>query len=1814
VLGHLPEPISWSASFPWNSIGALTVKYSLKASRGTLLDRSLSEGAEIAVEVAEVGSDFWTEPPNGRFIVTKNSQDDSLDASDLVTYTCPAYGALLSKARNIRLDALITDGDNKGSRPFLSATAGNIVKTLLTENAARGGVPIGTSSFGPSNDSAGAAWANVITLYYSFGTQLSDVVQNLSDQGMLDYRFEKRELKIVNADTAFTHDLSGSVILRPRTDISTAPTEHSIDDMLNTVIIKGDNGFTLQRDNPSAGTPWGKWEGVIEQGGVSDTGTATLLVQNQLDAAARETAQYTRDLNITDVRHIPFIDYGIGDWISAPTDRHRERVRIQQITLSLENNTLKASLVLNDRILDAELRRAKRTAGITGGAVAGGTGGGRPAPETDNRVPKAPQGLVVDTSAYIDSTGYARGLASLAWAQVSQATDNTDIDINSYRVDYRKSIAGAPWMAGGSTEASKTSLGIGNLECGVTYEFRVRAIPTYSHSSGEWSSVVIALVASDVTPPSVPSAPIASSDLAVVKLHWDGLTDSGTHMERDFDHLDVAQGTGPSDLKVIAANATGTGDYLITGLTVGSEPVFAFRSVDHSGNASDWSQTTSVEVASILSDQEIKDSITDPLNKAKADIAAAEASMNDLTTTVSTVDGKATTSGSAPAVDDATGKPEGAMWYVMDANGNLTDTYVLKSGAWVKYAWASSSIADEVNQAISNAASAASAAQSTADAAKSAAETNTNDLTSFISETTDNLSSLQSQVDGSITTWFYGVAPTASNKPASDWTTTDMKNNHLGDLYYDTITGYCYRYQVASNVYSWVRISDVDVTKALSDAAKAQDTADAKRRVFTGTPKTPYDVGDLWVQGSSGDILTCATAKTSSQSYNAADWKLASKYTDDTLAGQAHQAAVTAQESAGTAQTAADNAKSLADTAQSTADQALANAQELVVNGGFENGLNSWSTPGTLNTDPNNSHSGNNSLHVDAGMDSINVSSIKIRAGRTYQISFWGKGDSAGVSYSRLLASSDGNIWNDDFRGPDFALTTDWTFISFLYAPSDNANKYVRAKVVASVAWMIDDVSIKDITEAAAAQSSADTAQTIADAAASAADAANSAASSAQDAADAAQTTADGKSKVVRSTSAPSSTSGYSAGDQWWVYSGETVTALYLYSGTAWVSQTLTDSVISNLDAGKITSGYVNADRIKAGSITGAKVAAGTITASNMVAGTLTAASGIIADAAIGSAKIIDGSIGSAEIANAAISTAKIADAAISTAKISDAAITNAKIASLDAGKITSGYVDAARISANSITTDKLLVSSSSDLCPNPFFDPSGPLLGDAHNGTPPSGGHCRQLNGRDHFMPASGQIKVQSGESYRITFEATKVSGTLMLNGGLWVNGTGSGITEYTGVSTSVDDGPCKNNPSWHLYHSDYTVPSFPNATVTYGLPYLQLEQAFSGGDTSWLVGALHVYRRSDAALIVDGSISTDKLVANAVTGDKIAANTITAREIKSRSITTDNIMAGQFTGYVFTGAVFQSSEAANTGIKINSTALQMWDSAHNQTVYLDGEGDNNVLTGSFQTAATGNRVEIDSQTTATIIGGSTSLSGQSIRFHDDDFALSPQINGYFTNSNVGDAPRLSLLSGWKTDHDPAATLYLQSLPRSQGATGTGITSRALISANTDYTESDSTKLSQATLDLKGIGGSGAYASLNAYAYGGSEADVWVTASRNDGVTEVGIGADAFTQSIYLGGKLRGITNQRTFQTSNWKVISGTMASGFTLNPVTVGLSPAKYGVYYAVANADCNWGSIFVHVLNTGNASQYQVMGYNAGPVAFNGDLWIDAIAWLT
>lgn len=138
---------------------------------------------------------------------------------------------------------------------------------------------------------------------------------------------------------------------------------------------------------------------------------------------------------------------------------------------------------------------------------------------------------------------------------------------------------------------------------------------------------------------------------------------------------------------------------------------------------------------------------------------------------------------------------------------------------------------------------------------------------------------LQKQIDGQIETWYASGVPTINNYPANEWKTNNVKDIHIGDLYYDRDSGYAYRFMLEGSTYKWVLIQDTDIAKALA-------TANSKRRIFTQQPTPPYDANDLWVNATYGtqykdDILVCKSARLSG-TFSISDWGLASDYIDNT--------------------------------------------------------------------------------------------------------------------------------------------------------------------------------------------------------------------------------------------------------------------------------------------------------------------------------------------------------------------------------------------------------------------------------------------------------------------------------------------------------------------------------------------------------------------------------------------------------------------------------------------------------------------------------------------------------------------------------------------------------------------------------------------------------------------------------------------------------------------------------------------------------------------------------------------------------------------
>ena len=182
--------------------------------------------------------------------------------------------------------------------------------------------------------------------------------------------------------------------------------------------------------------------------------------------------------------------------------------------------------------------------------------------------------------------------------------------------------------------------------------------------------------------------------------------------------------------------------------------------------------------------------------------------------------------------------------------------------------------------------------------------TKADDAKNYIDNTLpDILDGIQAQLDGQIEQFFYDYDPTDATEPTSTWIAEDTRTGtnterekHLGDLFYNTDTGKVFRYVKVRQfvpppsqggvpgirwVYQWQQLSDEELEQALAIANDALDLAKTKRRIFTTTPYTPYEVGDLWVQGTTGDIMRCKTARATGN-YSASDWEKASKYTDDT--------------------------------------------------------------------------------------------------------------------------------------------------------------------------------------------------------------------------------------------------------------------------------------------------------------------------------------------------------------------------------------------------------------------------------------------------------------------------------------------------------------------------------------------------------------------------------------------------------------------------------------------------------------------------------------------------------------------------------------------------------------------------------------------------------------------------------------------------------------------------------------------------------------------------------------------------------------------
>ena len=307
-----------------------------------------------------------------------------------------------------------------------------------------------------------------------------------------------------------------------------------------------------------------------------------------------------------------------------------------------------------------------------------------------------------------------------------------------------------------------------------------------------------------------------------------------------------------------------------------------------------------------------------------------------------------------------------------------------------------------------------------------------------------------------------------------------------------------------------------------------------------------------------------------------------------------------------------------------------------------------------------------------------------------------------------------------------------------------------------------------------------------------------------------------------------------------------------------------------------------------------------------------------------------------------------------------------------------------------------------------------------------------------------------------------------------------------------------------------------------------------------------------------------------------------------------------GLFADAIYTGLL--SDAAGYNSWNLDTGIFSMTDANGVETVHLDGSGGHNTLTGTFQTGTSGSRLWMSPKFKQKPIGGSADITGAGISFiHATDAAQQPYIAAESTNSEVGEISTLTFNGGRRANTDPGAFVRVGST-KTDNAKMRGVF-QALVMRDYSLSSNDA-KSSGARLVSSASPDTNA---MDTY----SELAAW------DPNGAVGVKADINTGYLYMGGFLGGYANRHTLDGSMawkaWMPNGGAISVGAAAIVHFTASSPAKYGRYYAVANADGEWGGIIMHVKNTGGQSGWDILMYNADRNPCTVDMYCDTFGWL-
>ena len=409
-------------------------------------------------------------------------------------------------------------------------------------------------------------------------------------------------------------------------------------------------------------------------------------------------------------------------------------------------------------------------------------------------------------------------------------------------------------------------------------------------------------------------------------------------------------------------------------------------------------------------------------------------------------------------------------------------------------------------------------------------------------------------------------------------------------------------------------------------------------------------------------------------------------------------------------------------------------------------------------------------------------------------------------------------------------------------------------------------------------------------------------------------------------------------------------------------------------------------------------------------------------------------------------------------------------------------------------------------------------------------------------------------GHTFRLSGWAYRKAGNVTSSFGIYWIGT-DGTNHWQAIARAA-----ANASGWTYVSGSYTVPS--NAKTA--RLWMQVDRnTAAASDADWYWTGLQCTDETAARSYVDtfeGELTQTYIF------DKLTNN-------------------GQKQGlYLSNGLLYINATYMKTGVitgkrsywNLDTGQFAMTDANGNETVHLDGNGANNLLTGTFRTARTGNRVQISPSFKQTEISGTDSLEGAGIQFyHGSGSYRHPYIAVESTTQQEGEVSALTFNGGRRAEHDPGAFARIGERKADDNTTKVGT---VFLAAEKDYDSTDSSSRR-------------AYLSL----WSPKTGDTTATLAARDPNGLVGIQADIDSGYLYMGGFLGGFSGGRsTFQTAWWEGqnIGAMKYTQYTLTSS----NPANYGSYKAFATVDHRQDDpgLFIATVSDCTASGWSIWVY--------------------